>query len=365
MKKTGELLRNARESKNLSLNEVSLALKINSRILKAIEDGDPDNLPAKTFLRGFVKSYATFLKSNADEILDSFMKEVGSTNPKTEISSNPESNEGSPSEGDSGFVKARPQLKKVEPSPLKENSSRPSALYFVLAAVIITCIFFVKKMIDRYEKESEVSEIKIEEKMKSTETAPLPKGEVSNSSGLNKQTNPLIEEPGKQSHPEGTEVNNSASDTTGAHTASPSISQKISNENNQNPTSKATISNNGEINSSVAGPGAPPSNPSAEKKSNSPSVESETAAPTPPLPTVNTIKPVEVLVEALDGVEIEYSTSSSKAEKINLRAEQVYTIKSKGGVKLNISNGGAVNLFVNGKDIGVPGDLGKPIKLTY
>jgi cytoskeleton protein RodZ len=48
-----------------------------------------------------------------------------------------------------------------------------------------------------------------------------------------------------------------------------------------------------------------------------------------------------------------------------LVADQVHTFKNKSGLKLNISNGGAVNVILNGKDLGVPGEIKKPLKLTY
>ncbi len=60
MKKTGQLLKDKRESANLSLSEVALATKINPKILTAIELGEEKNLPAKTFLKGFLRSYALF-----------------------------------------------------------------------------------------------------------------------------------------------------------------------------------------------------------------------------------------------------------------------------------------------------------------
>ena len=85
MKKTGELLKKARESKGLSLHEIGLSLKINSKVLKAIEDDDQKNLPAKTFLRGFVQSYAHYLKLNMDEVMALFAEEMGSTRPAPNI----------------------------------------------------------------------------------------------------------------------------------------------------------------------------------------------------------------------------------------------------------------------------------------
>lgn len=74
---------------------------------------------------------------------------------------------------------------------------------------------------------------------------------------------------------------------------------------------------------------------------------------------------MELIVEALDTVEIEYSAPNGKPQKIKLSAEQVHTFKSKSGLRIGFSNGGAVNLILNGKEIGIPGDLGKPIKLSY
>jgi len=72
-----------------------------------------------------------------------------------------------------------------------------------------------------------------------------------------------------------------------------------------------------------------------------------------------------VIIEALDNVEVEYSTKDGKLEKISLNAEQVHTFKSKNGLRINVSNGGAVNVIVNGKDLGIPGNLGKPVRLNF
>ncbi len=43
-----------------------------------------------------------------------------------------------------------------------------------------------------------------------------------------------------------------------------------------------------------------------------------------------------------------------------MKGDQVQSIKASRKVILNISDGGAVNLTLNGADRGVPGDLGKP-----
>src|SRR5688572_29492880 len=81
MTKLGELLKSEREQKGLSLHEIGMSLKINPKILKAIEDGDPQNLPAKTFLRGFVKSYAQYLRLDLNAMMQLFQEEYGAIRP--------------------------------------------------------------------------------------------------------------------------------------------------------------------------------------------------------------------------------------------------------------------------------------------
>ncbi|WP_164089125.1 RodZ domain-containing protein [Sphingorhabdus sp. YGSMI21] len=55
---TGELLRRAREQKNLSLEDIAKKTRIPQRHLEAIESGDFDALPGRTYAIGFAKSYA-------------------------------------------------------------------------------------------------------------------------------------------------------------------------------------------------------------------------------------------------------------------------------------------------------------------
>src|ERR1700742_4092075 len=85
MKLTGQKLREKRESIHLTISEVSLATKINPKVLIAMENGDLEHLPAKTFLRGFVRSYAGYLRINATELLALFNEEIGETEKKEPV----------------------------------------------------------------------------------------------------------------------------------------------------------------------------------------------------------------------------------------------------------------------------------------
>ncbi|MEK7356380.1 MAG: helix-turn-helix domain-containing protein, partial [Bdellovibrionota bacterium] len=82
MKITGQILKENRERRGISVNEVAIATKINVRTIMAMESGDVDKLPPKTFLRGFVRAYASYLELDVESLLNTFFDEMGSTKPK-------------------------------------------------------------------------------------------------------------------------------------------------------------------------------------------------------------------------------------------------------------------------------------------
>jgi cytoskeletal protein RodZ len=72
----GERLRRKREWQHQSLLEISRALKITEKSLKAIEELDVEKLPAQVYARGFVKLYAEFLGLDAEQIVTDFTTEL-------------------------------------------------------------------------------------------------------------------------------------------------------------------------------------------------------------------------------------------------------------------------------------------------
>lgn len=57
----GDLLKNTRLSKKISLDKASKATKISQTYLKALEEEDFDKIPGEVVLKGFMKIYAEFL----------------------------------------------------------------------------------------------------------------------------------------------------------------------------------------------------------------------------------------------------------------------------------------------------------------
>lgn len=75
-------------------------------------------------------------------------------------------------------------------------------------------------------------------------------------------------------------------------------------------------------------------------------------------------RPNEVIIEAMSNVTLKYTLSDGKTQSLTLAADKLHTIRARGTIALEISDGGAVNLIVNGRDRGAPGVAGQPIKVN-
>jgi hypothetical protein len=75
MKTAGDLLREKRLTKELSLEDVALKTKIKVEYLRAIENSDFSSLPSSTFAKGFLRNYAEFLYLNPETILAMFRRD--------------------------------------------------------------------------------------------------------------------------------------------------------------------------------------------------------------------------------------------------------------------------------------------------
>lgn len=65
----GGYLKNQRESRSVTLEEVANATKIRKAILKAIEGDRHDLLPPRVFTQGFLKIYASYLELDESEVV--------------------------------------------------------------------------------------------------------------------------------------------------------------------------------------------------------------------------------------------------------------------------------------------------------
>jgi hypothetical protein len=61
LRKIGQMLKNTREEKGLTIDEVANALFIKARVIEAIESADWDSLPYPVYVKGYVNQYAALL----------------------------------------------------------------------------------------------------------------------------------------------------------------------------------------------------------------------------------------------------------------------------------------------------------------
>ena len=68
----GEKLRQAREERGISINEVAEQTRISPQYLKAIESDDYKPLPGGIFNKGFLRSYARYIGFDENEALHDY-----------------------------------------------------------------------------------------------------------------------------------------------------------------------------------------------------------------------------------------------------------------------------------------------------
>ncbi len=75
MSSIGSILKEARNKKSVTLEEVYAKTKIHPRVLQLLEDEKFDKLPSPLFVKSFLKSYAEFLEVNPEELIRTYEKE--------------------------------------------------------------------------------------------------------------------------------------------------------------------------------------------------------------------------------------------------------------------------------------------------
>ncbi len=75
MRTVGQTLKEERERKFYTLDEIEKATKIRKELLEALEAGQYAKLPPSTFVQGFIKNYGKFLGLSQDKLLAIYRRE--------------------------------------------------------------------------------------------------------------------------------------------------------------------------------------------------------------------------------------------------------------------------------------------------
>lgn len=86
MEPFGPRLKQEREARGMTLDQISAATKIGTRFLRALEEEHFDQLPGGIFNKGFIRAYARCLGLNEDQLIASYLALTEETQPVTEES---------------------------------------------------------------------------------------------------------------------------------------------------------------------------------------------------------------------------------------------------------------------------------------
>ena len=70
----GQIIKAARETRQISMNEVAQRLLLSKQIITAIEEDNYSKISAKVYAEGYLKAYAQFLQIPVDTLLASFRR---------------------------------------------------------------------------------------------------------------------------------------------------------------------------------------------------------------------------------------------------------------------------------------------------
>lgn len=77
----GQTLRALREAQNLGLADIAARMRLDPRIIAAIESGDHDALPSALYVRGYVRGYARLIGTDPETLVSLYNEEAPSPPP--------------------------------------------------------------------------------------------------------------------------------------------------------------------------------------------------------------------------------------------------------------------------------------------
>lgn len=333
MKITGELLKSERIRLKLSQQDVSFALKLSVRTVNAIEEGDLESLPAKTFVRGFVKSYAQMLKLDEESVLRQFQEEMGSTMTVTRVQVSPAETANPVKKNKELSMSSQlDEIATVNPN-IKTSLNRNTFITVGVIALAVIALAIINHIVNKYQQEGA-----------SHQTSKLTVDALNQESKVEKETSLATSETTNPTqNPGSTDTLPVSAPATEATTTKP-IDSVIS---------------------------APPAMPPATTKPTEPATAGPAAGTKPTEVGYNqkylsATKPVELMIEAKKDISISYSIDNKNNFKtISLQKETLQIIKAKTNLYLKIDEGNAVNLTVNGINKGPASNEAKPIQLEF
>src|SRR5579863_9511193 len=81
-------LKQEREKKSVTLDDISLTTKISTRMLRALEEEQFDQLPGGIFNKGFIRAYARCLGMDEDQAIADYLAATTVSPPSNKFEAN-------------------------------------------------------------------------------------------------------------------------------------------------------------------------------------------------------------------------------------------------------------------------------------
>ena len=333
----GKILKTERESTNLSIQDVSSVLRIHPRILIALEEGDKKNLPALTFVKGFVRNYAFYLKVPADVAMDLYSKEYLGQSRLT-----PEEGILASTSGPSLTQNSVPlnvptekgQNDLMDYGPRKK-SGHPIKFYLVFGLSLILIVLTGVLVSQFQNRPAGGAPATISETP--TITAPViaqtPASSQASSPASTALSEPALEKPGAAIAP-------------------------------SNPTELSTLKPAVLVPSATRNQAAPPTPAPLTTAKASDDLTPQPKLPEKPGKSNDSQKSFEVVVETQKPVQLDFSYDGKTFKKLDLAVDTIQTFRTKNKIFLKASDGSAVLVSVNGILRKTKGEAGVPIEMT-
>ena len=78
----GQILKSCREQRNISVLEVASKMRLDAKIINALEENRFDSLPNAIYVRGYIRGYSKLVGSNADELVSLYEEHGGDFEPE-------------------------------------------------------------------------------------------------------------------------------------------------------------------------------------------------------------------------------------------------------------------------------------------
>ncbi|MBG0965687.1 helix-turn-helix domain-containing protein [Bacillus sp. SRB1LM] len=186
MTELGQKLKEARETKGLSVDQLHEVTKIQKRHLVAIEEGNYDVLPGAFYARAFIKQYADAVGLNGEELL----VEYQSTIPQSEKRDVPQVSTGQ---------KTQETMQKSSSWPIADHMPKILVALLVIAVGVVIWFVFQALTGKGDEKVPNAQSEKIE--VKKAENSPLDTKKDEEKAEEPKKEEPKKEEPKKEEQP--------------------------------------------------------------------------------------------------------------------------------------------------------------------